>query len=57
MITRALSGALGVEIVYFYTPQGAIIWLLIITVLATLASWLPARRATHISVRDSLAYS
>jgi putative ABC transport system permease protein len=56
VITEALSAALGVEIVYHYTPQGAILWFFVITVLATLASWLPARRASAISVRDSLAY-
>jgi putative ABC transport system permease protein len=56
LMTEALSAALGVEIVYYYTPQGAIIWLGIITVLSVLASWLPARRATRISVRESLAY-
>ena len=56
MMTAALSAALGSEIVYHYTPQGALIWLIIITVLAALASWLPARRATRISVRESLTY-
>lgn len=56
LMTEALSAALGIEIVYHYTPQGAIIWLAIITVLAALASWLPAHRATRLSVRESLAY-
>lgn len=56
VMTEALSAALGSEIIFHYTPRGAIIWLLIITVLAMLASWLPARRATHISVRESLSY-
>ena len=56
VMTGALSAALGTEIVYYYTPQGAIMWLVIITFLAILASGLPARRATHISVRESLAY-
>ena len=56
VITNALSSALAIDIVHFYTPQGAIIWFVIITVLSILASWIPARRATRISVRDSLAY-
>ncbi len=56
LMTTALSSALGSEIVFHYTPRGAIIWLLAITILAALASWLPARRATRISVRQSLAY-
>ena len=56
LMTEALSSALGSEIVFHYTPRGAIIWILIITILAALASWLPARRASRISVRQSLAY-
>ena len=56
VMTEALSSALGFEIVYHYTLQGPFIWLGIITVLAALASWLPARRATHISVQQSLSY-
>ena len=56
IMTAALSSALGSEIVYHYTPRGALIWLVAITILSTLASWLPARRASHISVRESLAY-
>lgn len=56
LMTEALSAALGTEIVYYYTPRGAIMWLLIITILSALASWLPARRATNISVRESLSY-
>ncbi len=56
LMTEALSTALGSEIIFHYTPQGALRWLVIITVLAAVASWLPARRATHISVRESLTY-
>lgn len=56
LMAGALSAALGTEIVYYYTPNGALIWLAIITVLSIVASWLPARRATRISVRQSLAY-
>lgn len=51
-----LSNLRGVEIVYKYTPNGAIYWLLIITTLSVVASWFPARGATRISVRESLAY-
>jgi len=56
LMTEALSTAMDLEIVYHYTPQGAIMWLAIITFLAMLASGLPARRATKLSVRESLAY-
>ena len=40
---------------YNYVAVGA--WLLVVLIIATLASILPARSATRISVRDSLAYA
>lgn len=55
--TQALSFALNQQLVYQFTPAGAINWLIIITVLAIIASALPARGAARISVRESLAYS
>jgi putative ABC transport system permease protein len=57
LMTQALGGALQLDLVYKYTPTGAALWLVIITILSILASWLPARGATRISVRESLAYS
>ncbi len=51
-----LSAALDSQLVYQYTPVGPLIWLGIITVLAIAASGLPARAATRVSVRESLAY-
>jgi putative ABC transport system permease protein len=56
LMTQALGAALQGEIVYKYTPTGALYWLLIISVLSIAASWFPARGATGISVRESLAY-
>ena len=38
-------------------PDGALYWLAIIIVLSVVASWFPARGATRISVRESLAYA
>ena len=55
--TQALSFALNQQLVYQFTPSGAILWLVIISVLAMFASALPARGASKISVRESLAYS
>jgi putative ABC transport system permease protein len=55
-MTQAMGVALQSEIVYRYTPTGAIYWLAIIVVLSIIASWFPARGATRISVRESLAY-
>jgi putative ABC transport system permease protein len=52
----ALSQAFNLEIVYNYTLTGPLMWLGIITILSILASLLPARGATHVSVRASLAY-
>lgn len=51
-----LGEAFQFEIIYHYTPNGAILWFAIITLLSILASLLPARGATRVSVRESLAY-
>ncbi len=56
LMVLALGQAFRNEYVYHYTPLGALLWLGIITVLSILASWLPARSAIGISVRQSLAY-
>lgn len=56
LMTQALGAAINGEIVFHYTPLGAVYWLVIITVLATAASWLPAQGAIRVSVRESLAY-
>ena len=56
-MTQALGAAVGGEIVYNYTPAGSLYWLVIIAVLSIAASWLPARSAIQVSVRESLAYS
>ncbi len=55
-MSQALGTALQGEIVFYYTPTGALYWLAIITLLSIAASWLPARGAMAISVRESLAY-
>ena len=55
-----MSQALGVivmsEIAYRYSEIGVFYWLVIVVVLSIMASWLPARSATTISVQDSLRY-
>jgi putative ABC transport system permease protein len=55
-MVKALGAAFQLDLSYNYTPVGAILWLVIITFLSILASWLPARGASGISVRESLAY-
>lgn len=41
---------------FHYSFTSVWLWLAIVVVLSLMASWLPARRATQISVRESLAY-
>jgi putative ABC transport system permease protein len=58
MVAKALGQAMfEANLDYQYNLEAVVIWLLIITIISTLASILPARNATLISVRDSLAYA
>jgi putative ABC transport system permease protein len=52
----ALGEVIDFPAVYHFSMTGVWIWLVIVVVLSLMASWLPARRATQISVRESLAY-
>jgi putative ABC transport system permease protein len=56
LMLGGLASALNLGLVYHYTPRGAVLWLVIITVLSVMASYFPARGATRISVQESLAY-
>lgn len=56
LMVQALGSAFQVDLVFHQTSLGAILWLIIITVLSVFASWWPARGATRVSVRESLAY-
>jgi ABC-type lipoprotein release transport system permease subunit len=42
---------------YQYNFEAVAVWLFIVLVIASLASVLPARNATQVSVSESLAYS
>jgi putative ABC transport system permease protein len=44
------------DVIYQFSWNGALTWLIIIIVLSVLGSLLPAIRATRVSVRESLAY-
>ena len=56
LATRGLSLALNQQLSYQFSPIGALIWLLLITILAIIASSFPARSAAKVSVRESLTY-
>ncbi len=57
LATRGLSFALNSNLAYRFSMNGPLIWLAIVTVLAIVASALPARSAAKVSVRESLSYS
>jgi len=56
MFVRTLGNVIDFPTEYYPAIQGIWIWLGIVAVLSIFASWVPARRATRISVRESLAY-
>jgi putative ABC transport system permease protein len=62
VLSKPMANALGqtmfegVNLDYAYNFEAVIVWLVIILIISTLASILPARNATVISVRESLAY-
>lgn len=45
-----------VPIVYVFSTQGMLVWLVIALFLSVLASALPARGAVRLTIRDVLAY-
>jgi putative ABC transport system permease protein len=60
-ITNVLTFGVGMAVLTSPMPavyglSGIIVWLLVTVVLATIASALPARRASRLTVRDTLAY-
>jgi putative ABC transport system permease protein len=60
-ITQMLDNRLGnslltLPLVYTLSGAGIIIWLVVVLVLAAIASSLPARNAVRLTVRDVLAY-
>jgi len=47
----------GTNLFYQYNQSAVLVWLIAIVIISTLASIVPARNATRISVRASLAYA
>jgi putative ABC transport system permease protein len=61
IVSPALAAILGrtmfaTELDFRYNYQAVLIWLVVVIVIGALASILPARNATRVSVRQSLAY-
>ena len=57
LMTQTLAEVINYDVIYVYSEAGAWYWLAIVLALSILASWLPARSATRISVRESLSYN
>jgi putative ABC transport system permease protein len=60
-IGKLLSDAVGIAFTdfplnYTFSTNGALLWLAVVLILAALASFLPARSASRLTVREVLAY-
>jgi putative ABC transport system permease protein len=60
-MTRALNQAagfamMGMPLSYSYSMQGLWGWLMAVILLSAVASYIPARNATRLTVREVLAY-
>ncbi len=60
-LSKVLSNAIGngflkSPLTFTFSTTGTLVWLVVVVILAGLASLLPARRASHLSVREVLAY-
>jgi putative ABC transport system permease protein len=60
-VSKLLSNQIGLQLFqsplsYTFSISGMVIWLVIVVVLASLASFLPARGASRLTVREVLAY-
>jgi putative ABC transport system permease protein len=60
-LSKLLSDAVGLAFVksplsYTFSVGGVLIWLVVVVILSALASFLPARSASRLTVREVLAY-
>ncbi|HLO32779.1 MAG TPA: ABC transporter permease [Anaerolineales bacterium] len=56
-LNQAVGGAMmGVPLTYAYSLPGLWLWLVVVIMLSALASFIPARNASHLTVREVLAY-
>ena len=50
------NAVMGQPLTYAYSMQGMWLWLAVVVVLSVLASFIPARNASRLTVREVLAY-
>ena len=60
-VGAALSNAVGTvlfqtQLPYTFSASGVVTWFAVVTILAGVASFLPARNASRLTVREVLAY-
>ena len=56
-LNQAVGGAMmGVPLTYAYSMPGLWLWLVVVLLLSALASFIPARNASRMTVREVLAY-
>jgi len=60
-LSKLLSDAVGMAFTkaplsYIFSTNGVLLWLVVVVILASLASFLPARSASRLTVREVLAY-
>jgi putative ABC transport system permease protein len=56
-LNQAVGGAMmGVPLTYSYSMPGLWLWLAVVLMLSALASFIPARNASRLTVREVLAY-
>jgi putative ABC transport system permease protein len=56
LFSTVIGKVINFDVIYLFSWNGALQWLVIIVVLSVLGSLVPAIRATRVSVRESLAY-
>ncbi|MEZ4657587.1 MAG: hypothetical protein R2911_08450 [Caldilineaceae bacterium] len=59
--SRILTNVVGNSLLnanpnYIFSTNGALLWLVIVVILAGIASFLPARSASRLTVREVLSY-
>ena len=56
-LNQAVGGAImGTPLSYSYSMQGLWLWLVVVLLLSAFASFIPARNASQLTVREVLAY-